>query len=197
MRDPYSILGVSRTATTEELKRAFRMRAKTVHPDHRPPEEQERAHEEMNELLAAWEKLSKQSEQQSSVKMSPAPNRNSESPKTVDMGNKPRRRSSGDAPPQARRLPTTNWLLLSGRHTEPLHIPAGETVVLDGSHHGPVLIEATGTLIVQGVQEGPVDAVGATVRVRGTGCIIGTLTVASSQDITLRGPVSRLVVTTQ
>ncbi len=33
MDDPYEILGVDRTASTEEVRRAYRERAKTTHPD--------------------------------------------------------------------------------------------------------------------------------------------------------------------
>lgn len=33
MRDPYSILGVKRDARHEEIKAAWRTKAKTVHPD--------------------------------------------------------------------------------------------------------------------------------------------------------------------
>src|SRR6218665_1772382 len=34
MRDPYSILGVKRNADTDEIKAAWRAKAKTEHPDH-------------------------------------------------------------------------------------------------------------------------------------------------------------------
>ena len=36
MRDPYDVLGVSRDATLDEIKRAFRGRAKELHPDANP-----------------------------------------------------------------------------------------------------------------------------------------------------------------
>lgn len=34
MRDPYSVLGVQRTADSDEIKSAWRSKAKSVHPDH-------------------------------------------------------------------------------------------------------------------------------------------------------------------
>ena len=34
MRDPYSILGVKHDADSDEIKAAWRSKAKTVHPDH-------------------------------------------------------------------------------------------------------------------------------------------------------------------
>ena len=34
MRDPYSVLGVQRNADADEIKAAWRSKAKSVHPDH-------------------------------------------------------------------------------------------------------------------------------------------------------------------
>ena len=36
MRDPYEVLGISRDATAEDIKRAYRRKAKEVHPDLHP-----------------------------------------------------------------------------------------------------------------------------------------------------------------
>ena len=54
-RDPYAILGVSRTATPVEIKRAYRLLAKELHPDlSSAPGTEER----FKEVLAAYEILS-------------------------------------------------------------------------------------------------------------------------------------------
>ena len=36
--DPYSVLGISRTATADDLKRAYRRLSKAWHPDHHATE---------------------------------------------------------------------------------------------------------------------------------------------------------------
>ncbi|WP_248355586.1 DnaJ C-terminal domain-containing protein [Anaeromyxobacter oryzae] len=55
-RDLYEILGVSRTATAEELKRAYRKLAKKYHPDVNPGNKA--AEEKFKEVTAAFEVLS-------------------------------------------------------------------------------------------------------------------------------------------
>jgi molecular chaperone DnaJ len=52
-RDYYAILGVSRTATSEEIKKAYRRLARQLHPDVNPAEE-----ERFKEVTAAYEVLS-------------------------------------------------------------------------------------------------------------------------------------------
>lgn len=55
MRDPYSILGVSKTASADEIQRAYRRLAKTHHPDLNPGDKV--AEEKFKEITAAHELL--------------------------------------------------------------------------------------------------------------------------------------------
>ena len=55
MRDPYEVLGVSRDATDEEIKKAYRQLAKKYHPDVNPGDKQ--AEEKMKEINAAYDAI--------------------------------------------------------------------------------------------------------------------------------------------
>ena len=55
MNDPYSVLGVSRDASAEEIKRAYRRLAKKYHPDLHPGDPE--AARKMNEINAAYEQI--------------------------------------------------------------------------------------------------------------------------------------------
>jgi len=57
-RDYYEVLGVSRNATPEEIKRAYRKLAIQYHPDRVPPEKREEAEEKFKEISEAYEVLS-------------------------------------------------------------------------------------------------------------------------------------------
>jgi formylglycine-generating enzyme required for sulfatase activity/curved DNA-binding protein CbpA len=56
-QDYYSILGVPRDAPEAEIRRAFRGRAKALHPDGKPAEEREEAQAEFTLLTEAYETL--------------------------------------------------------------------------------------------------------------------------------------------
>ncbi len=55
MKDPYVVLGVERTASKEVIKKVYRQKAKKVHPDLNPGNEE--AHERFAELSNAYEIL--------------------------------------------------------------------------------------------------------------------------------------------
>ncbi len=55
MRDPYTILGVSKSATADDVKKAFRKLAKKYHPDQNATDP--KAKEKFSEASAAYEIL--------------------------------------------------------------------------------------------------------------------------------------------
>ena len=60
MRDPYSILGVSKTATDDEIKKAYRNLAKKYHPDNYAGSAMaEAAEERMKEINEAYDAIQK------------------------------------------------------------------------------------------------------------------------------------------
>ena len=53
VKDPYATLGVSRTASAEEIKKAYRKLAKKLHPDMNPGDK--KAEERFKEVSGAFE----------------------------------------------------------------------------------------------------------------------------------------------
>ena len=60
MRDPFSVLGVDRNTSDEDIKKAYRKLARENHPDKfTDPTERDRASEKMKEINAAYEEIQK------------------------------------------------------------------------------------------------------------------------------------------
>ncbi|MEE1357235.1 MAG: DnaJ domain-containing protein, partial [Clostridia bacterium] len=61
MNDPYKILGVSRDATDDEIKKAYRALAKKYHPDnYRDSQLSDLAAEKMKEINEAYDTIQRQ-----------------------------------------------------------------------------------------------------------------------------------------
>ena len=60
-RDYYEVLGVSKTATADEIKKAYRKKAIQYHPDKNPGDKE--AEEKFKEAAEAFDVLSKKKKQ--------------------------------------------------------------------------------------------------------------------------------------
>lgn len=54
VRDPYRVLGVPTDATAEQIRRAYRRRARELHPDLAPPKERPHRTRRFQELQEAY-----------------------------------------------------------------------------------------------------------------------------------------------
>ena len=59
VRDPYGVLGLTEAATDEEVKRAYRKRASTYHPDKQGEFLRAHAQEVIKVVNAAYERICK------------------------------------------------------------------------------------------------------------------------------------------
>jgi curved DNA-binding protein CbpA len=57
-KDPYTVLGVKRSASKQEIKKAYRQKAKDTHPDKNPGVDAETAANQFREIAEAYEILS-------------------------------------------------------------------------------------------------------------------------------------------
>ena len=68
MRDPYEVLGVSRNASEDEIKSAYRKLAKKYHPDLHPGDKE--CEKKMNEINAAYDQIKNPQAQRQSYQSS-------------------------------------------------------------------------------------------------------------------------------
>ena len=86
-KDPYSVLGVSRTATDEEIKKAYRELARKYHPDNyqQNPDLAELAEEKMKEVNEAYERIQAEREGGASSSSSSNSGHRSSDPRLMEI----------------------------------------------------------------------------------------------------------------
>ncbi|KAJ1422134.1 DnaJ domain-containing protein, partial [Ochromonadaceae sp. CCMP2298] len=60
-KDLYSVLGIKKSASKQEIKKAYRQKAKDTHPDRNPGVDTETAANSFREIASAYEVLSDES----------------------------------------------------------------------------------------------------------------------------------------
>src|SRR5215210_9218366 len=93
MKDPYRLLDVARTATDDDMRKAYRQLAREHHPDANPDDPH--AEERFKEIQQAYETLSNPIKRRAYDERSrPSPQRRAASPR-VATGGRPRGRTTG------------------------------------------------------------------------------------------------------
>lgn len=64
-RNPYDVLGVKKTASKQDIKKAYRLKAKNTHPDKNPDLDAETAANQFREIAEAYEVLSDENSRRS------------------------------------------------------------------------------------------------------------------------------------
>ena len=93
MKDPYGLLDVARTATDDDIRKAYRRLARKHHPDANPGDSN--AEERFKEIQQAYETLSNPKRRRAYDERSrPSPQRSTGSPRVATSG-RPRERTTG------------------------------------------------------------------------------------------------------
>jgi curved DNA-binding protein CbpA len=93
MKDPYGLLDVARTATDDDIRKAYRRLARKHHPDANPGDSN--AEERFKEIQQAYETLSNPKRRRAYDERSrPSPQRSTGSPR-VATSSRPRERTTG------------------------------------------------------------------------------------------------------